>query len=258
MFIMKNKIFVSILILILIISCAMNIALYHYSISSYRQYKISQIDPTNSLHYAAFQALINQKKIRSFRIVFFGDSRISRWGPLPVIQDCDLINRGVSGETTAQSLLRIERDVISLKPDIVVIEAGVNDCNAIGVLPEMSDYIISNCKNNFKRIIDILHHNNIKTVVLTIFPIATVYPHRWPIWSEKTRDAIVGINTFLQHLNSSDVNVVNCDTIFLNNRKMKNDYADDMLHLNTYGYATLNNLIKPYLVKLVKDSKNKD
>jgi lysophospholipase L1-like esterase len=171
---------------------------------------------------------------------------------------CAMINCGISGETTAQSLLRINRDVISLKPDIVVIELGVNDCNSIGVLPEISDFIITSCKNNLNKIIDVLHRKKIKTVVLTIFPVATVSPYQWPIWSEKTRDAIREINTFLLQVDIPGMRVINCDTIFMSENKMIHDYAEDMLHLNRHGYRKLNALIKPHLMKLVEKNKKRD
>lgn len=40
---------------------------------------------------------------------------------------CNLHNRGVSGETTRQMLLRFHRDVLAEQPDIIVILAGIND-----------------------------------------------------------------------------------------------------------------------------------
>jgi lysophospholipase L1-like esterase len=37
------------------------------------------------------------------------------------------VNRGISGQTTPQMLIRFRRDVIELKPKVVVILAGTND-----------------------------------------------------------------------------------------------------------------------------------
>ncbi len=37
------------------------------------------------------------------------------------------INRGISGQTTPQMLVRFRPDVIALEPSIVVILAGIND-----------------------------------------------------------------------------------------------------------------------------------
>tara|TARA_R110002110_G_scaffold415562_1_gene651087 strand:+ start:58465 stop:59148 length:684 start_codon:yes stop_codon:yes gene_type:complete len=80
-------------------------------------------------------------------IVFFGDSITEgqhinpdfRWTDL-VLESLkeqydrtpvDIIgyNKGISGETSRQGLLRFNPDVQSLSPDILVIEFGLNDCN---------------------------------------------------------------------------------------------------------------------------------
>ena len=64
------------------------------------------------------------------RVVFMGDSITEGWK----IEGCDgsfpgkpYINRGISGQTTPQMLLRFRQDVIDLKPKVVVILAGTND-----------------------------------------------------------------------------------------------------------------------------------
>src|SRR4030095_14053657 len=64
------------------------------------------------------------------RVVFMGDSITDSWdnptngGFFP---GKPYINRGISGQTTPQMLIRFRRDVIELKPKVVVILAGTND-----------------------------------------------------------------------------------------------------------------------------------
>jgi lysophospholipase L1-like esterase len=48
-----------------------------------------------------------------------------------VLNPVELINRGKGGETIALMLARLERDVISEKPDLVVWQLGVNDVLAL-------------------------------------------------------------------------------------------------------------------------------
>jgi len=63
-------------------------------------------------------------------VVFFGSSSIDNWGRrfdstfFPIKP---YINRGISGETTPQMLLRFQRDVVALKPAAVVFVVGTND-----------------------------------------------------------------------------------------------------------------------------------
>jgi acyl-CoA thioesterase-1 len=62
------------------------------------------------------------------RTVFFGDSITELWGiAAPDLFRDDVIDRGVSGQTTAQMLGRFRADVIDLHPKIVHILAGTND-----------------------------------------------------------------------------------------------------------------------------------
>src|SRR5713226_1919209 len=64
------------------------------------------------------------------RVVFMGDSITDGWsrpqygGFFP---GKPYINRGISGQTTPQMLIRFRPDVIALKPEVVVILAGTND-----------------------------------------------------------------------------------------------------------------------------------
>jgi lysophospholipase L1-like esterase len=64
------------------------------------------------------------------RVVFMGDSITDGWkieGPNGFFPGKPYINRGISGQTTPQMLVRFRQDVIALKPKVVVILAGVND-----------------------------------------------------------------------------------------------------------------------------------
>lgn len=41
----------------------------------------------------------------------------------------NIINAGISGDSATQGLLRLDRDVLSYNPDLVVVCFGLNDCN---------------------------------------------------------------------------------------------------------------------------------
>ena len=63
------------------------------------------------------------------RIVFMGDSITEFWSALcpEFFVGKPYINRGISGQTTPQILIRFRADVIALKPSVVVLLAGAND-----------------------------------------------------------------------------------------------------------------------------------
>src|SRR5262245_298481 len=64
------------------------------------------------------------------RVVFMGDSITDLWGR-PGLGEFfpgkPYINRGISGQTTQQMLIRFRPDVLALRPSVVVILAGTND-----------------------------------------------------------------------------------------------------------------------------------
>lgn len=62
------------------------------------------------------------------RVVYFGDSITQGWANrTPGIQLDDVVNRGISGQTTSQMLVRFRSDVIKLQPKIVHLMMGTND-----------------------------------------------------------------------------------------------------------------------------------
>ncbi|MBW4052903.1 MAG: hypothetical protein HIU85_15855 [Proteobacteria bacterium] len=61
------------------------------------------------------------------RVVFLGDSITEGWKLQKSFPGKPYINRGISGQTTSQILLRFRQDVIDLDPKVVVILAGTND-----------------------------------------------------------------------------------------------------------------------------------
>ncbi len=255
---MQKKYFIRLLIVLLIISALINAFLFLYSLKIYRQYKKFQIDPSSSLKYHQLNANIVRKSNGLKRIVLFGDSRIFQWDPIPEIPGCEFINRGVPGETTSLAILRIESDVVQLKPDIVIVQIGGNDCNIIGTLPQMENYITANCKNNIDILTEKLRKNKIKAVILSVFPFGRVDLYRWPVWSERTKTTVGIVNENMQKHNSTDIKIIDCDRIFLDNGKMKKSYSIDMLHINKSGYARLNDFIMPVLDELINGTTHVD
>ncbi len=62
------------------------------------------------------------------RVVFIGDSITESWRTaVPALFTGDVIDRGVSGQTTTQMLARFRTDVIDLRPTVVHIMGGIND-----------------------------------------------------------------------------------------------------------------------------------
>jgi acyl-CoA thioesterase I len=80
--------------------------------------------------FAAANAALAPSAAGERRVVFFGDSITDNWskaGYGGFFSGRPYVNRGISGQTTSQMLVRFRPDVIALKPRAVVILAGTND-----------------------------------------------------------------------------------------------------------------------------------
>ena len=63
------------------------------------------------------------------RIVLIGDSITEGWTEFnpKFFQQNNFVNRGISGQTTPQMLVRFKQDAVHLNPQIIVINGGTND-----------------------------------------------------------------------------------------------------------------------------------
>jgi lysophospholipase L1-like esterase len=108
------------------------------------------------------------------RVVFMGDSITEGWkieGPSGSFPGKPYINRGISGQTAPQMVLRFRQDVIDLKPKVVVILAGTNDIagnTGVETLEEIEGYIAS--------MAELATANHIKVVLCSILP---AYDYPW-------------------------------------------------------------------------------
>ena len=104
------------------------------------------------------------------RVVFMGDSITEGWHLEESFPSKPYVNRGISGQTTPQMLVRFRQDVIDLKPKVVIIMAGTNDI-AGNTGPETLQQI----EDNLASMAELADANKIKVVLCSITP-AFDYP----------------------------------------------------------------------------------
>ena len=105
------------------------------------------------------------------RIVFFGNSITEGWlqDSMSFFYSKSYINRGISGQTTPQMLIRFRSDVVDLKPKVVVILAGINDI-AGNTGPSTLEMIM----DNIKSMAEIAKANGIKVVLCSVLRAAHI------------------------------------------------------------------------------------
>lgn len=104
------------------------------------------------------------------RVVFMGDSITDAWHLDQSFPGKPYVNRGISGQTTPQMLVRFRQDVIALQPKVVLILAGTNDI-AGNTGPETLEQI----EDNLASMAELAQANGIKVVLCSILP-AFDYP----------------------------------------------------------------------------------
>ena len=98
-------------------------------------------DWPNLAAYRSANAQLKSAENKVEKTIFMGDSITEFW--TPSFWNATRINRGISGQTTPQMLLRFRSDVIELQPQMVVILAGTNDV-AGNTGPATVDMIVGN------------------------------------------------------------------------------------------------------------------
>lgn len=106
------------------------------------------------------------------RVVFMGDSITEGWGqkatasaPGEFFPGKPYVNRGISGQTTPQMLVRFRQDVINLKPKVVVLLAGTND-----IAENTGKTTLEDISNNIASISDLARANGIRVVLCSVLP----------------------------------------------------------------------------------------
>jgi lysophospholipase L1-like esterase len=247
------------LFLVLAGSVGLNVVLYRLALSRYRQEQSVRLDPSGASRFEAVNASLAPRGRGQSRVVFFGDSRAEMWAPQPDLgPGVEVVNRGWGGETTAQSLLRLDRDVLALRPDLVVIQVGINDLKGIGLLPDKAPEIERACGDRIERIADRIREQEIPVALLTIFPVGPVPLARRPIWSDATLGAVARVNARLARLNGPGLVVIDCDGVLADRGRARTFYALDEFHLNANAYTALNRHVEPILRRLltVQDSRS--
>jgi lysophospholipase L1-like esterase len=104
------------------------------------------------------------------RVVFMGDSITQGWKLEESFPGKPYVNRGISGETTPQMLIRFRQDVIDLQPKVVVILGGTND-----IAGNTGPMTLEQTEGNVASMAELAQAHGIKVVLCSVLP-AFDYP----------------------------------------------------------------------------------
>jgi lysophospholipase L1-like esterase len=171
------------------------------------------------------------------RVVFMGDSITDGWirrAP-EFFKSKPYFDRGISGQTSPQMLVRFHQDVVNLHPQVVVILAGTNDIagNTGPATPEM-------IQDNSISMVEIARANGIRVVLSSITPSDDFW------WNPGTKPAgrIADMNTWIKEY-AAKHGLVYLDyyTAMVDDHGgMKREFTSDGVHPNPAGYALMGKL----------------
>jgi lysophospholipase L1-like esterase len=196
---------------------------------------VDQLQDWNMLgtFYAANEELKKQPADPK-RVVFMGDSITIGWRLDQSFPGKPYVNRGISGQTTPQMLVRMFPDVIDLKPAGVIIFAGTNDI-ARNTGPETPTMI----EENFQAMTELAQAHGIKVILCSITPIADY--GRVKMSEGRPPADILKINAWLKDY-AAKAHAVYCDyfsAVVDDKGMLKPGISQDGLHPNADGYKLM-------------------
>ena len=182
------------------------------------------------------------------RVVFMGDSITQGWhieGPEGSFPGKPYINRGISGQTAPQMVLRFRQDVIDLKPKVVIILAGTNDI-AGNTGPETVEQI----EGYLASMAELAAANKIKVVLCSITP---AYDYPWKPGMEPA-PKIDAINAWMKGYAEEHHHVyVDYHSAMKDNRDgLPPNLSHDGVHPLPAGYAVMTPLAEAGIEKALK------
>jgi lysophospholipase L1-like esterase len=169
------------------------------------------------------------------RVVFMGDSITDGWGRGrgKFFPGKPYINRGISGQTTPQMLIRFRPDVIALQPRVVVILAGTNDI-AGNTGPSTLEMI----EDNLTSMAELAKANGIKVVLSSVMPVCDYIR---PQTEKRPPEKIIALNAWMKgYAEKNGFVYLDYYTPMLDEKGMlKKELTFDGLHPNEAGYEVM-------------------
>jgi len=167
------------------------------------------------------------------RVIFLGDSITQSWNLADLgLARLEVLNRGISGQTTPQMLVRFRQDVVNLKPAVVHILAGTNDF-AENTGPTTLEAI----EDNIRSMVEIAEANHIRVALASVLPTGD-YPWRRGL---QPAPRIVALNSWIRgYVSRRGLVYVDYYSALVDSRgAFKPELADDGVHPNRAGYAAM-------------------
>ncbi len=205
------------------------------------QYRASRIavftdDYGQLQRYRADDVTVKAMPENKDRVVFFGDSITDGWKLDKYFGDKPYVNRGISGQTTPQMLVRFRQDVIDLKPKVLVVLAGTNDI-AGNTGPMKTEDI----EANLASMAELAKVNKIKVVFSSVLPVNNYTEKSKDFYAQRPTERILELNRWLKDYCAKNGHTyLDYFSAMVDDKGMlKRELAEDGLHPNDAGYKIM-------------------
>ena len=198
-----------------------------------------------------FNGNTNAGKSRSFAVIT-GDSIAALFRPhllKAMLPEYEILNTGVGGDTTDLFLLRLEKDVLSYRPRVIILSIGGNDLLHRRCVP----FILA----TVEKIIEAVRKKSPKTTILL-----TSVP---PVYNRRLNSIVLFYNIKLRHLAAAKRYVEYVDLWRVlsdpSEPRLARPYRIvyrghvDEVHFNQQGYQKWAELLRPILRRLKSTGK---
>lgn len=181
------------------------------------------------------------------KVVFMGNSITQGWADMrpEFFKEHGFVGRGIGGQTTPQMLLRLRQDVLELKPEAVVILAGIND-----IAQNTGPITLKETLGNIQSMAELALAHGINPIICSVLP-ANSFPWRPEIIPTQQ---VIDLNSQLQRwaLEKHLVYVDFYTPMVDEKHGLKSDLGYDTVHPNVAGYQVMEPILLKALNQLLK------
>ncbi len=205
------------------------------------------MDWANLKRFAEENKKVGLPKANENRVVFMGNSITEGWSNVDpgFFKGKPYINRGISGQTTPQMVLRFKQDVVDLKPKVVVILAGIND-----IAGNTGPMTLQQSYDNIIAMAQLAKANGIKVVLSSVIP---AFDFPWRPGMEPA-GKVVALNKMIkEYADKNNIVYLNYFSAMADERNgLKKNLGDDGVHPNLEGYQIMAPLAEKAIAEALK------
>lgn len=188
----------------------------------------------------------NKRMTTPAKVVFMGNSITDGWWPKDstFFIDNNFLDRGISGQTTSEMLVRFRQDVINLKPKAVVILAGINDiAHNNGVIS------LENVFGNIVSMAELARYNKITPIICSVLP---AYDFPWRLGMNPA-PKVIELNKMLKaYADKEGLTYVDYHSAMKDERDgLPKNLASDEVHPTLEGYKIMEKIVLEAIHKTI-------